>query len=72
MENRKVVNYELVKNFYIISLAECVKELILKGWQPYGNPFLFTTSTLTYIVQAMVIYEEAPITTIVGNKGDKK
>ena len=42
-----------------LDLPDRVNEYIKKGWQPYGNPMLTSTSASSrcYVLQAMVKYD---------------
>ena len=55
MENRKIIDYDIITRRYETDLVNTVKALILEGWQPLGG---MSIDAEYYSGQAMVKYEE--------------
>jgi len=55
MENRKIIDYDIITKRYEIDLVNAVKALILDGWQPLGG---MSIDAAYYSGQAMVKYEK--------------
>jgi len=56
MENKKIIDYDIVANRYSYLVVGRVKELVSEGWQPFGNPVSIGDG-YNYFAQAMVKYE---------------
>lgn len=53
---RKIISYAAVNGLNMATIVDQVNESIEKGWQPYGNPFIYYKGDL--ICQPLVKYEE--------------
>ena len=60
MDNRRIVNYNLIASADGFELGQHVRDVLDLGWQPFGAPF----NADGIIIQAMVKYEEAPARTV--------
>lgn len=54
MNERKIVDYDVVAVPYCSDLVQEVKKLIKSGWHPYGDAILITDKVY---YQSMVKYE---------------
>lgn len=57
---RKIIDYEIIQEMYVITIQDIIQTKIKNGWQPYGTIVITPKDAFgnVNIFQAMVKYED--------------